>query len=126
MRALRWTGVAGAVALAAAGCGSGGEGSASPATARQCLTGAGFAVVEVPASPLLHTTAELDVTRRGLRAGIYFFSSEPAAGRDAVALGRTLASTGGGMTVQRGRVVVGYARRPSGAERSRLEDGLSS
>ena len=126
MRALRWTGLAGAVVLAAAGCGSGGEGSASPTGARQCLTAAGFAVLQAPASPILHTTGELDVTRGGLRAGVYFFSSESAAGRDAVALGRTLASTGGGMSVQRGRVVVGYARRPSGDERDRLEGCLGS
>jgi hypothetical protein len=122
--ALRWTGLGSAILLAAAGCGSGGEGSASPTAARRCLSGAGFAVVEGPASPLLGTTAELDVTRGRLRAGVYFFSSQSAAGRDAVALGRTLASTSRGLAVQRGRVVVGYARRPSSVERDRLEGCL--
>jgi hypothetical protein len=118
--ARRWTGLAAAVALGAAGCGDSAA-ERSPASARGCLTKAGYAVAVQSASPALQTYAQLDVVRGPLRAGIYWFDSDAAAARDAVALGTTLARTGGGMTVQRGRVVIGYARRPPRPERDRLE-----
>jgi hypothetical protein len=123
--ACRRTGLAGAVALALAGCGAdGGRGERTPAAARTCLARAGYAVVVRPASPALQTSAQLDVVRGPVRAGVYWFDSQAAAARDAVALGVTLARTGGGMSVQRGRVVIGYARRPARAERDRLEGCL--
>jgi hypothetical protein len=114
-----------ATALVAAGCGGGG-GTASPHAARGCLERAGYAAVERPGSVLLHTTGEVDLTRGRFRAAVYFFDSEDAASRDAVALGGALARAGGGLTVQRGDVVVGYARRPSRADRDRVEGCLTS
>jgi hypothetical protein len=120
--ARRWIGLAAAAALVAGGCGGGsGPVERSPAAARDCLVRAGYAVAVRPASPALQTTAQVDVARGSLRAGVYWFDSEAAAARDAVGLGATLARTGGGMSVQRGRVVIGYARRPARADRDRLE-----
>jgi hypothetical protein len=111
----RWIGPAGFVALALTGCGE------SRPTPQACLERAGYTVVAGSASRALHITAQLAVRRGRLRAGVFFFDSEAAAARDALALGQTLARTGGGMSVQRGTVVIGYARRPTPAERDRLE-----
>jgi hypothetical protein len=121
--ARRWTGLAAVAVLAAGGCGGGNGGAVerAPAAARRCLAKAGYAVAVRPASPALQTFAQLDVVRGPLRAGVYWFDTEAAAARDAVGLGATLAHTGGGMSVQRGRVVIGYARRPGRAERDRVE-----
>jgi hypothetical protein len=115
-----WIGPAGILALALTGCGD------SRPSPRACLERAGHTVVAGAGSRALHTTAQLDVTRGRLRAGVFFFDSEPAAARNALALGQTLARTGGGMSVQRGTVVIGYARRPSPAQRDRLERCLAA
>ena len=120
MTARGWTGLGAVAALAAAGCG-GGEGTASARAAQECLQGAGYAAVQRPGSELLHTTGEVDLSRGRFRAAVYFFDSEAAASRDAVSLGATLARGGGGLAVQRRDVVVGYARRPSQADREAVE-----
>jgi hypothetical protein len=106
-----------------AGCG-GGNRPATVGGTQSCLRDAGYAAVAAPGSEVLHTTGQLDVARPGFRAAIYFFDSEGAASQDAVSLGRTLATTGGGLAVQRGPVVIGYARRPGAGERKRLEGCL--
>jgi hypothetical protein len=113
-----------AAALAVlAGCG-GGDGTPTAEATQRCLRDAGYAAVQAPGSPVLHTTGQVEVRRGGFRAAIYFFDSEGVASRDAVALGRTLGTTGGGLAVQRGAVVIGYARRPGAGERKRVEDCL--
>lgn len=106
--------------VAIVGCG-GGRGAVTPQRAQRCLQGAGYAAARAPGSEVLHTTGEVDVTRGSLRAAIYFFDSVDAASQDAVSLGHTLATTGHGLAVQRGSVVIGYARRPARGDRDRLE-----
>ena len=111
-----------AALLLVAGCG--GEDVATVDSTQRCLRDAGYAAVPGPASEVLHTTGQVAVSRGSFRAAIYFFDSVAAASRDAVSLGHTLAVSGGGLAIQRGSVVIGYARRPGHGERERVEGCL--